>query len=307
MGCRETGGAAAPWESLCDDVKPAILGHLSVPDLARAAVTCREVRDAYSVRLVAERLNLISLIEETYNQALVKAFVGVIRQAMCQSGRQLLDWIDEDRWSAATIDMSGCLRPAAKAPFPHHKSQAALHAPPLDGYPGPFMSLGALVFHEKENGGWESVDFDVIKFCKNDARVGLCVTADRAVASAAVGLLLATCAGFEDMPARVHTPAMVTLVLRHFPLGGRGKKEAECLIAPVRHLAKSVVITEMETEWPWGLEPAHMVPEAGLEYPLGHLRVWILVPYRMTRRGIMDSLRSRRMGDGMRGPDYGWW
>jgi hypothetical protein len=165
---------------------------------------------------VAERQNLISLIEETYNQALVKAFVGVIRQAMCQSGRQLLDWIDEDRWSSATIDTSGCLRPKAKAPFPHRKSLTGLDAPRSAGSPGPFTSLGALVFHEKENGGWESVQFDVIKFCKNDARVGLCVTADKAFASAAVGLLLATYAGYEDMPARWHPPAIVTLVLRTF-------------------------------------------------------------------------------------------
>jgi hypothetical protein len=99
-----------------------------------------------------------------------------------------------------------------------------------------------------------------------------------------VGLLLATCTGYlEDMPASRQTLGSVTLVLTGFPLGARGRKEAECLIAPVRHLAKSVVIEETEMPRPEWVEPARMVSGGFLEYPLGHLRVLIVIPYRMTR------------------------
>jgi hypothetical protein len=296
MGCREAGDLAVPWDSLVDDVKPAILSHLSLPDSARAAVTCREFQDAYRVRLAAEQQNFVTLTEETFSQALVRALVGAIRQAMCKSGRQQLDWVPKDQWATVTIDMSGCLHPEAESAFPHNKSLAILHAHPrspwLDVVPGPFTSLGGLIFHGKECGRWKSMNFDVIKYSNNDARVSLRVTADKAVAPAAVGLLLATCAGYKHMPedsevvpARWDTPATVALVLWDFPLGARGKKEAECLIAPVRHLAESVVIKETGTAWRVGLEPACTVPEASVDYPLGHLRVWIVIPDRRLGEG----------------------
>jgi hypothetical protein len=285
--CREAGVPSAPWDSLCDDVKPAILSHLSLPDLARAAVAGRELQGAYRVRLVAERQNLHTLTDETYNQPLVKAFVGAVRQAMCKSGRQRLDWVHKHS-SLAVIDMSGHFRPQKDISFAYHKSAATLHAHarPLwsDGHSEAFMSLSGMVFHEEEDGGWRGMGFDVYQSCNSDVRVGLNVTAGKGLASAAVGLLLATCTGYlEDMPASRQTLGSVTLVLTGFPLGARGRKEAECLIAPVRHLAKSVVIEETEMPRPEWVEPARMVSGGFLEYPLGHLRVLIVIPYRMTR------------------------
>jgi hypothetical protein len=287
MGCREEVGApAAPWDSLCEDVKPAILSHLSVPDLARAALACRDFREACRGRLGAERQKIIALTEDTYNQALVRAFVGAVRQDMCESTR-LLKGIDKFL-SSAVIDMSGHFYPEVDTSFPFRKSLAVLHAqvrsPWWGAIPRPFMSLWGIMYHEKENCGWKDEQVNVYK-SRNDVLVGLCVTADKAVPSAAVGLLLATCAGYsEDMPARWQTPAMVTLLLNDFPLGARGKKETACLIAPVRHLANSVVIEETETTT-LGL----MLSGAGPEFPLGHLRVRIVIPYRRTRRGIEDS------------------
>ncbi len=128
---------------------------------------------------------------------------------------------------------------------------------------------------------WRSSEFHMLNFNRKDTQVHLSVSVSIEVASATLGLLLAICTGNpEDMPAGWKAPLTVTLHMYGVPTGVRGRADAVCLIAPLRELAKSVVVIfrgrfeaiNLEAHLAgFGRSPSVRGTEGN--YPLGHLRV----------------------------------
>jgi hypothetical protein len=70
------------WEALCPDVRQLVLSKLSLPDMASAALTCREFRREFCRRQADEWARLISLGEDTFGKKRMSGFVKVFRHGM---------------------------------------------------------------------------------------------------------------------------------------------------------------------------------------------------------------------------------
>jgi hypothetical protein len=77
------GRRSVGWEALFPELRPLILGRLSVPELARAARTCREFQSAYIGGVAEERARLIALGRQTYGEAMFNAIVRASQRALC--------------------------------------------------------------------------------------------------------------------------------------------------------------------------------------------------------------------------------
>jgi hypothetical protein len=71
------------WERLCADVRPLVLRNLSLHDLARTALTCREFGQEFSRRLAEERAVLILVGEATFGKQMFTGFVSAFQHLMC--------------------------------------------------------------------------------------------------------------------------------------------------------------------------------------------------------------------------------
>ncbi len=254
-------------------MKPDILGHLSVLDLARAATSCREFRNAYRHRLAAERQELRDAAQKLYGTDLINTFVRLVRQCMCDPAR--CSDLGDRGSTLGFIDLEGQLhtcdtrkqlrssRPSAwvEAPAP---DGASIFSPALVGFKRIF--IGVMRTRKKLGGA-----LILNKFPSDGVRVSVVAAVNKAAAPALLGLLLAICTGNQQaMPAAWLSPVTVRVVVTGNTAGPSGEQEAKCLIAPLRHLAGSVTVNT-----PAGIRPAGCVRDANLEYPLGHLEVTV--------------------------------
>jgi hypothetical protein len=76
------GASPASWETLCPDVRGVILSKLSLHELACAAQSSREFRQAYLSRMAEERDTLLSIGEQTFGKEVFSGFVGALRRIL---------------------------------------------------------------------------------------------------------------------------------------------------------------------------------------------------------------------------------
>jgi hypothetical protein len=257
------------WDDLCADVRPLILGSLSLRGLASAAPTCREFRQAFLARMQEERARLISVGEELYGKKVFTGFVKAFRRLLRRDFDAYPGFCCGDNILLINADGE-----AAVVTGEEWKTRLATGFPPwisrIDFNGGLMASLGTGLFASPQTCSAVNVDVQTtregaIQWDVVALTFGVCNR------EAAVGFLLASCDGnSEDPPAPWHSPfSVVTLDMWELE-DDAGKRVAEDIVGPLRFLAESVS---------YGKPVCHALQSSKGEdssrgYPLGHLVVY---------------------------------
>jgi hypothetical protein len=73
----------AQWDTLCGDLKKIVLSKLSLHELACAAATSQDFRQAHLDRAAEERPNIIAAAEEGYGKRMFSTFVTTLQRPIC--------------------------------------------------------------------------------------------------------------------------------------------------------------------------------------------------------------------------------
>jgi hypothetical protein len=252
-------------------VRELILSKLSLRELAFTAPTCREFRAALPSRLAEEREALVSAGEETYGKEMFHGFVRAIQVCMrnadgypglligCNNclvinatgACELVDETEAYRRRYADARANGIHRMCATQPVCAHLFRKF----PGEGrHPAKFAYILVRVFRS------------------HNQQVHVQAAFNKVAAAAAMGLVLALCAGSHKT-----SPAWLGSQVDAVTLKFEGiwaiaqREEAEDLVGPLRSLAESFTCLKL-------LPPPHCLPsfegrELREDCPLGHLRV----------------------------------
>jgi hypothetical protein len=221
------------WEKLCDDVRPLVLGNLSLHELACAAGTCREFWRAYQSRLSVERVRLKSMAEETFGKERLEGFVKDFQRLMLKPCRGLYPSLT----TILAISESG---------QPHILTiEEAKEAPIGDGRvthirkrPNSPCQLFAVLWGKLPGSGKVArITLDVQDWGYG---VGLIASVSRGAGLAAVGLILAIVTSNSGAVTRGWRSRLTTTVLKfRGSWGVVGSRKAEDIVGPLRPLATS--------------------------------------------------------------------
>jgi hypothetical protein len=227
------GASPAPWETLCPDVRGVIFSKLSLHELACAAQSSREFRQAYLCRRAEERDTLLSTGEQTFGKEAFSGFVRAIRQIL--AGLEPHPGVRPGY--CLMVNAAGKLEPLARHPDLWEKSAGwrgcIRHLPPTT------FVTELYVLHP---GGMPAADMVGVRFQMCEEQVGMAAIASKEVIPASLGLLLAIVMEDPDglqsrqrPPVDLHVHGRASLV----PLALLGRKG---LTGPLRSLVNVCVI-----------------------------------------------------------------
>jgi hypothetical protein len=237
------GSSVASWDMLIEDVKPLILGALSVLDLARAGACCREFQQAYRNRLAEERQELILLPGYIWGKPMVKTISRVLQHVLCGPGV----YSDLDGFCAGLgfVHAEGDVRMTRHRSSPHLAMAAVL----VDLEDASYMKGGFFTMRFMVRMDVPKPDRFVIhakhfrESPGNDVQWEVSVIAALGSAPTVLGLLLAACTGGREAEAPVwRFPMTLRLWLSDMSAGAEGLREAGCVTAPLTQYAKSAVM-----------------------------------------------------------------
>jgi hypothetical protein len=191
LGAGRWGAPRLRWDDLCADVRPLVLRNLSLRELARVALTCREFHQEFSRRLAEERARLISIRERTLGEKMFTGFVTAFRHLMS----------DKDAYPA--LEFGECLSIDADGmieyPVSEDVCERSFGVP--RGVPRVhIMRFGPNWFHAQLVGGKPGILEFVVKITLKELKKGpmeLWVEVNGEGAAVAAGFLLATCTGYS--------------------------------------------------------------------------------------------------------------
>jgi hypothetical protein len=245
-------GPPARWDRLCGDLREAVLGKLSLQDLARAAATCREFQQAWEPRAADERANLIAVAEEEYGKRLLSTFVTVLQRPICGLRARAVVINKDSRPRVSPIIETLVTNDSE----PRYGTRGDLYNESFHGgHYGVIREsfsecqlLEAFIHYPVVENGKRAAAFvtwDVSRFgCSGCTNVRLDVAIGEEGRLAALGLLLAVCL---DMPKEIAASARSPLTINLDLIGLRNyaarMREAQDMVAALRPLADSVTIT----------------------------------------------------------------
>jgi hypothetical protein len=158
-------------------VKPIIFGHLSLWDVARAAISCREFRDAYRLLLAEGRQKLMGLAEKNYGKPMLNTLVVVMRQGIRDldrsgtliggDGPTLRYVTEEGELLAHQPENRPPGRPMADFDLRGRQSTGKGYS---QGGPACFTQLSACIFQFRQRGSMSVIDFLIRKGKRGDDR-----------------------------------------------------------------------------------------------------------------------------------------
>jgi hypothetical protein len=257
------------WERLCHDVRPLVLGNLSLRELARAAVTCREFRDAYQACLTEERGRLRSVAEGTFGKKRLAGFVTVFHGLISGTSHEGL------------ISRAESLLVIGESGHPNLLTYRAARGMPVgDGRIIQIrkwcntLPVSAVLWGQLPG----SCEVARVSIHVGEWRSGVSLVArvSGGAGPAAVGLMLCICTenpadvcigNLGDMPATWESPFNETFLAFEGLEGVAGRRKARDLVGPLRPLARSFASRAGSLNY-------HSRCSAGEKpHPLGHLEV----------------------------------
>jgi hypothetical protein len=251
--CVGPGRCDAPpfdWETLCGDLKQLVVAKLSLRDLACAACSCRHFRAAYLDRAAEERANLIALVKGA-GKPVFSAFTTRLREAMSGSPsipnlRYLDDTKPYQTGPIHSMLVTNVGEPQYAATQPDSAEWDSINEPHA-------MFCHTLGEHAFFN-AWlylQSLGADDAQLASSlwyMARCGettmkLEIRMGIQQAAYVVAFVLAACHEIKQAarpPSRC--PLTVHFLVTQGSIGRAGLREAEDLVAPLRHLCESVSI-----------------------------------------------------------------
>jgi hypothetical protein len=267
---RPAGRRKAPpveWERLCLDVRPLVLGNLSLRQLARAAATCREFWEAYHSRLTEERGRLKLFAEETLGKKKLAGFVTALQGLLSGTSHDFLRFGGDNRL---------VIYADANSP-PNRLGAQQAGATWCNTSPVPAVLYGRLP---------ESRQAARISIQVGDWGSGVSFVAwvSGGAGPAAVGLMLSICTGNAadictgnpadmctanpgDMPATRGTHLSRTILTFEGLEGVVGRREARVMVGPLRPLSESFAFRADNLSF------QSRFSSGGQAYPVGHFEI----------------------------------
>jgi hypothetical protein len=227
------GASPASWDTLCPDVRGVILSKLSLHELARAAESSREFRQAYLCRMAEERDTLLSIGEQTFGKDVFSGFAGALRRIL--AGLEPHPGVEPG--DCLMVNAAGELEPMARHPDLWEKSA---------GWRGcirhylPATYVTELCVLDPETSA--PADMVGVRFQTCEKDLAIVAIANKEVIAASLGLLLAIVMKYSDglQSRRCHAVKMhVHGRSARLPAALLGRKG---LIGPLRSLANSFLI-----------------------------------------------------------------
>jgi hypothetical protein len=215
------------WEPLCLDLRQLVLAKLSVRDLACAALTCREFREAYVCKVAQEQANLIAIGKEICGRRL---FSSVVTAFQCAMGGLDLVW---EKAGDVWIGADGEVVPekvARRRSRARHGRRIALIRKGVGCNP-----LSVVICLNPPR--WYGLQFEMYRYFETCVGLKADLSTKKGVAGMAV--LVAICAGNAEGP-RPHLQSYVTVdvAVGGVSHGSAKGRRLEDLIAPLLSLSE---------------------------------------------------------------------